>query len=66
VFFTESKDNYIKLSLRSTGDFSVDAMARKYFNGGGHKNASGGKSFATLNETVDFFKSVLPEELRES
>ncbi|MDR0725544.1 MAG: bifunctional oligoribonuclease/PAP phosphatase NrnA [Prevotellaceae bacterium] len=61
VFFTESKDNYIKLSLRSTGDFSVDAMARKYFTGGGHKNASGGKSFVPLNETVAFFKSVLPE-----
>jgi phosphoesterase RecJ-like protein len=61
VLFTESKDNYIKLSLRSTGDFSVDEMARTHFNGGGHKNASGGKSFATLDETVAFFKSVLPE-----
>jgi phosphoesterase RecJ-like protein len=61
VFFTENKDNYIKLSLRSAGDFSVDAMARKYFNGGGHKNASGGKSFVSLNETVAFFKSILPE-----
>ncbi|MDR1582710.1 MAG: bifunctional oligoribonuclease/PAP phosphatase NrnA [Prevotellaceae bacterium] len=61
VLFTESKDNYIKLSLRSVGDFSVDRMARKYFNGGGHKHASGGKSFASLDETVSFFKSVLPE-----
>ncbi|MDR1584252.1 MAG: bifunctional oligoribonuclease/PAP phosphatase NrnA [Prevotellaceae bacterium] len=63
VFFTESKDNYnyIKLSLRSVGDFSVDEMARKYFNGGGHKNASGGKSFASLDEAVSFFKSILPE-----
>jgi phosphoesterase RecJ-like protein len=39
----------------------VDAMARKHFNGGGHKNASGGKSFASLDETVEFFKSILPE-----
>jgi phosphoesterase RecJ-like protein len=61
VLFTESKDDYIKLSLRSTGDFSVDAMARKHFNGGGHKNASGGKSFASLNDTLAFFKSILPE-----
>jgi phosphoesterase RecJ-like protein len=36
-------------------------MARKYFNGGGHKNASGGKSFVSLDETVLFFKSILPE-----
>ncbi|MDR2652829.1 MAG: bifunctional oligoribonuclease/PAP phosphatase NrnA [Prevotellaceae bacterium] len=61
VFFTESKEGYIKLSLRSVGEFSVDEMARKYFNGGGHKNASGGKSFASLDETVEFFKSILPE-----
>jgi phosphoesterase RecJ-like protein len=60
VFFTESR-GFIKLSLRSVGDFSVDNMSRKYFNGGGHKNASGGKSFVSLDETVAFFKSVLPE-----
>jgi phosphoesterase RecJ-like protein len=41
-------------------------MARKYFSGGGHKNASGGKSFTSLNETVSLFKSILQEypELR--
>jgi phosphoesterase RecJ-like protein len=61
VFFTESKEGYIKLSLRSVGEFSVDDMARKYFNGGGHKNASGGKTFVSLNETISFFKSILPE-----
>jgi phosphoesterase RecJ-like protein len=61
VFFTESKDGYIKMSLRSVGNFSVDNMSRKYFNGGGHKNASGGKSFASLNETISYFKSILPE-----
>jgi phosphoesterase RecJ-like protein len=61
VFFTESKDNYIKLSFRSIGEFSVDDMARKYFNGGGHRNASGGKSFVSMAESVAFFKSVLPE-----
>jgi phosphoesterase RecJ-like protein len=60
VFFTESK-GFIKLSFRSVGDFSVDNMSRKYFNGGGHKNASGGKSFVSLDETVSFFKSILPE-----
>jgi phosphoesterase RecJ-like protein len=60
VFFTENK-GFIKLSFRSVGEFSVDNMSRKYFNGGGHKNASGGKSFASLDETVSFFKSVLPE-----
>ncbi|MDR1169377.1 MAG: bifunctional oligoribonuclease/PAP phosphatase NrnA [Prevotellaceae bacterium] len=61
VFLTESREGYIKLSLRSVGEFSVDDMARRYFNGGGHKNASGGKSFVSLSESVTFFKSILPE-----
>jgi phosphoesterase RecJ-like protein len=60
VFFTESKDGYIKMSLRSVGDFSVDDISRKYFNGGGHKNAAGGKNFASLDETISYFKSILP------
>ena len=33
----------IKLSFRSLGDFSANEIARKYFEGGGHKNASGGQ-----------------------
>ena len=61
VFFVESKHGFIKISLRSEGEFSVDEMARKHFNGGGHKNASGGKSFVSLEETVEYFKSILPE-----
>lgn len=61
VFFVESKDEFIKLSLRSVGDYSVDSVARKYFSGGGHKNASGGKIFAPMNESIALFKSILPE-----
>ncbi|MEZ4907715.1 MAG: DHHA1 domain-containing protein [Saprospiraceae bacterium] len=29
-----------KVSLRSKGDFSVQDIAKKYFKGGGHLNAS--------------------------
>jgi phosphoesterase RecJ-like protein len=50
----------IKLSLRSVGDFSVNDMAQKYFDGGGHKNAAGGKSTSSLQETVSKFKRSLP------
>ena len=39
------------MSFRSKGDFSVNDFARKYFNGGGHLNASGGMSMKTLEET---------------
>ncbi|MCU0369011.1 MAG: bifunctional oligoribonuclease/PAP phosphatase NrnA [Cyclobacteriaceae bacterium] len=51
----------IKLSFRSLGDFSVNAMARKYFEGGGHRNASGGSSKLSLEDTLKKFLSILPE-----
>lgn len=46
-------------SFRSKGDFDVNAFARKHFDGGGHKNAAGGKSYDTLNNTLNKFKQVL-------
>jgi phosphoesterase RecJ-like protein len=50
----------IKLSLRSIGDFPANELAHKYFNGGGHKNAAGGRSTLSLEETVKKFKGLLP------
>ena len=61
VFFVESREGFIKVSFRSTGDLAVDKISRKYFNGGGHKNAAGGKLFEPMHESLAFFKSVLPE-----
>lgn len=50
---------FIRVSLRSRGDVDVNFFARKYFDGGGHKNAAGGKSFATMQETIaHYIKSV--------
>lgn len=40
ILFRETKDNKIKVSFRSKGDFNVDKFAGK-FNGGGHPNSSG-------------------------
>lgn len=51
----------IKMSFRSKGDFSVNDFARKYFEGGGHRNAAGGRSSQSLRETEKKFISVLPE-----
>jgi phosphoesterase RecJ-like protein len=51
----------IKLSFRSLGDFSVNDMARKHFDGGGHRNASGGSSKLTLENTLKKFLEILPE-----
>lgn len=51
----------VKLSFRSLGSFSVNELARKHFNGGGHKNAAGGSSRQSLEETIKKFLEVLPE-----
>lgn len=51
----------IKISFRSVGDFPANELAQKYFSGGGHKNAAGGRSKLSLEETVNKFKNLLPE-----
>lgn len=60
VLMYERKDE-IKLSFRSLGEFSVNEMARKHFEGGGHRNASGGSSRASLEDTLQKFLNILPE-----
>lgn len=53
------RDDEIKLSFRSVGDFSVNDFARNHFNGGGHKNAAGGVSSLSLQETVEKFEKLI-------
>ncbi|MEO6329738.1 MAG: bifunctional oligoribonuclease/PAP phosphatase NrnA [Ginsengibacter sp.] len=50
-----------KSSFRSKGGFDVNTFARKYFNGGGHYNASGGKNIEPLDEVVRRFKAAIKE-----
>ncbi len=54
------QNGIIKFSFRSKGDISVQALARENFNGGGHKNASGGYQHTSLKEAIEKFKLVLP------
>ena len=53
------KDDHVKISFRSVGDIDVNLFARKYFCGGGHKNASGGKSSESLIQTVNRFRDLV-------
>ena len=55
------KDGFIKISLRSKGQFPSNEFATLYFSGGGHLNASGGEYFDTLENTVNYFLKVLKE-----
>jgi phosphoesterase RecJ-like protein len=53
------RDEERKWSFRSKGDFDTNTFARKYFEGGGHYNASGGRSSASLEQTVqDFIEAM--------
>ncbi len=63
ALFVENEDN-IRVSLRSKGNFDVNTIARKYFRGGGHKNAAGGNFSGTMQELVDFFENVVLKELQ--
>ena len=55
------RDEERKWSFRSKGDFDCNTFARKYFEGGGHFNAAGGRSSDSLDKTVQKFKEVLKE-----
>jgi phosphoesterase RecJ-like protein len=60
AFIVERTDK-VKLSLRSRGEFPANDICKKYFNGGGHRNAAGGTSTDSLEEVVKQFKLILPE-----
>lgn len=57
VFVREDKDK-VKLSFRSQGDVPVNTLAEQ-FGGGGHKNAAGGESYTSLEETLKRLREVL-------
>jgi phosphoesterase RecJ-like protein len=56
---------FIRVSLRSRGDVDVNAFARRYFEGGGHRNAAGGKSTDTMEATIKRYKQAVREFFAE-
>ena len=59
VLITERQEQ-IRLSFRSKGEFSVHELTNKHFKGGGHTNAAGGTLDCTVEAAVAKLKSVLP------
>lgn len=61
IFINEDTEHpgIMKLSLRSVGDFHCDQMASCFFNGGGHKNASGGKLQCSMEEALEKVKAAI-------
>ncbi|MDO4695776.1 bifunctional oligoribonuclease/PAP phosphatase NrnA [Porphyromonas sp.] len=52
-------NNMTKISLRSKGEFPTNVFARNFFNGGGHKNASGAEVYDSLSNTYDLVLKAL-------
>ncbi len=57
-YFREEK-NFVKVSLRSKGEFPVNLVAQKFYNGGGHLNAAGGEFFGTLQQAELLFVKAM-------
>lgn len=48
-----------KFSFRSKGEVDVNQFARSFFNGGGHKNAAGGKLDVKLKDALRYLDDVI-------
>lgn len=57
--FLREEDGYVKVSMRSVGDFPVDKLCNEYFGGGGHRNAAGGEYRGSLEQCAELFRSLL-------
>lgn len=64
AFFMEDLyEDFIKISFRSKDTIDVNQFSRKYFNGGGHINAAGGKYYKPILETIEDFKEKVEKEV---
>jgi phosphoesterase RecJ-like protein len=59
IFIEHRDENIIKISFRSQGNFDVNQFAREHFNGGGHINAAGGKSYESMKATTNKFEDLI-------
>lgn len=63
--FMREEERYIKVSMRSTGDFPVNEICAEHFGGGGHINAAGGEFHGTLEEAAEAFRSLMAENKKK-
>ncbi len=59
--FIVERNDQVKLSLRSKGEFPANEICKLYFNGGGHRNAAGGQSTDSIDQVVEQLKLILPK-----
>ena len=63
--FMREEERYIKISMRSQGDFPVNEICAEHFGGGGHINAAGGEFHGTLEEAADAFRALMAENKKK-
>ena len=61
VFLSEDTEHagVVKVSLRSVDDFPCNDMSAQFFNGGGHRNASGGKLYCSMDEAIQKVREAI-------
>jgi phosphoesterase RecJ-like protein len=64
AFFIQ-RDDRIRISFRSKGQFDVGQFAAKHFSGGGHRKASAANYYGSLDEAIAEFKRLLPQYQNE-
>lgn len=60
VYLRQEKD-YIKVSMRSLGDFPVDLLCKNFYHGGGHLNAAGGEFPGTMEQAIEIFHGFIQD-----
>lgn len=60
VYMREDESDFVKVSMRSRGDFSVKEICESHFGGGGHHNAAGGEIRTSLDAAVTKLLEILP------
>ena len=63
--FMREEEKYIKVSMRSKGDFPVNEICAEHFGGGGHLNAAGGEFHGTLEEAAEAFRALMAENKKK-
>lgn len=58
VLFVEN-EHMVKISFRSKADIPVNEFSSEHFDGGGHINAAGGRSYLSLQKTIQKFKACI-------
>lgn len=60
VYMREDAPDYVKVSMRSKGDFPVNEFCAREFGGGGHLNAAGGEYAGPLSSAVEHLIKTMP------